>query len=528
MINKQKVLILYNGEYRTFEYCLKSHFPFLATTHFDVSIAFSTWNETTTANPISGLAFQPNWETFPITKSDVQKVFRDHNINLPIHIRMHPRSELSTYAKKYAVEGGKKQLPPIMVSWKLAIKYLQELEKEHGKFDYVFMLRPDLFFPNSGFTFCPQSVKNFINKNLIGVYERRPFRESGFLTDVFFFASSDTIKKYFDHLHTYWINTDTSKRYHWHGWLGEATQKGNFKCVEFPGLVELDHFNEYVNVTWKDQRTKRISHPQINRFPANHNETFADINRKWGIWVKCRNRGLPLDKLRTRIDIKNHLFAFDLDGTLVDTMDLHYDALNDAISITAGKEYVITPEERPQYEGTSTKQKLERLGAEKGLSREHFEMINTRKQQFTRDRIETAVSIDENLQAVFKSIKSGEGNKIVIVTNCIRSTTLLLLEKLGLLELIDEYVCNEDGLKPKPSPDMYKYIIDKLKYEPRKTIIFEDSDTGWHAAINSDANAIRVKSPKDITEALIFKYIAGFLPINQELLITQAEDLTRV
>jgi beta-phosphoglucomutase-like phosphatase (HAD superfamily) len=59
--------------------------------------------------------------------------------------------------------------------------------------------------------------------------------------------------------------------------------------------------------------------------------------------------------------MQNKLVIFDLDGVLIDSRELHYDALNDALA-KIGQEFVITREEHlSTYDGLNTTRKLEIL-----------------------------------------------------------------------------------------------------------------------------------------------------------------------
>jgi len=58
---------------------------------------------------------------------------------------------------------------------------------------------------------------------------------------------------------------------------------------------------------------------------------------------------------------------FDLDGVLIDSRELHYDALNKAL-LDISEEYVIKREEHlSTFDGKSTKTKLNLLTERKGL-----------------------------------------------------------------------------------------------------------------------------------------------------------------
>ena len=63
----------------------------------------------------------------------------------------------------------------------------------------------------------------------------------------------------------------------------------------------------------------------------------------------------------------NKLVIFDLDGVLIDSRDLHFEALNCALG-KVGEKYIITRDEHlKQYDGLPTARKLSMLTANKGL-----------------------------------------------------------------------------------------------------------------------------------------------------------------
>ena len=69
------------------------------------------------------------------------------------------------------------------------------------------------------------------------------------------------------------------------------------------------------------------------------------------------------------IKMLDKLVIFDLDGTLIDSRELHYDALNDALA-QVGPQYIIDREEHlSTYDGLNTTKKLKMLTERKGLDR---------------------------------------------------------------------------------------------------------------------------------------------------------------
>ena len=191
------------------------------------------------------------------------------------------------------------------------------------------------------------------------------------------------------------------------------------------------------------------------------------------------------------------LVIFDLDGVLIESRELHYQSLNDALSSVDAK-YVISREEHlSMYDGLSTTTKLEMLATHKGLDRSKFNQIWQDKQLATFSLIKE-IPVNNQLREMFELLNS-YNIKIAVASNSIRKTIKLALLSLGVMEYVDYYISNEDVKHIKPFPEMYWACMTALDCLPHNTVIIEDSHIGRKAAINSGAHLIPVKDSLDLT-----------------------------
>ena len=196
--------------------------------------------------------------------------------------------------------------------------------------------------------------------------------------------------------------------------------------------------------------------------------------------------------MRISKDIK--AVFFDLDGVLVEAKIIHYDALNEALPA----EFQISWKEHLSiYDGLKTNQKLEMLNERKGLPRSSFQQVWNKKQTITQEKLQT-LKTSKELQKVF-SFLTNEGIKIAVCSNSIRATVVTVLSKLGLIELVDLFISNEDVSNSKPHPEMYWKAMVQFNLNPSEVLIVEDSPHGLKAASNSGAHVLRVKTPADVT-----------------------------
>jgi HAD superfamily hydrolase (TIGR01509 family) len=191
------------------------------------------------------------------------------------------------------------------------------------------------------------------------------------------------------------------------------------------------------------------------------------------------------------------LIVFDLDGVLIDSKQIHFDALNKALFLIDSK-YVITDNEQEKfYEGLPTKQKLKMLNHHKGLPEYCYNEVSENKQVFTKEMLSN-INKDDDLISYFKLIKS-KGINIAVASNSIRETINICLDKLGVYSYIDHIVSNEDVKFPKPHPEMYWKAMSYFGCISDETVIFEDSIVGRLAATDSKATLIEVKNRKDLS-----------------------------
>lgn len=217
------------------------------------------------------------------------------------------------------------------------------------------------------------------------------------------------------------------------------------------------------------------------------------------------------------------LIIFDLDGVLVDTKVLHFESFNLALK-QIDKKFCITKEEQHEvYEGLTTKTKLETLTNTKGLPKSMHSEIWKEKQRITADFL-SKIELDLELYKTIEAIKA-KGIKVAVATNSIRSTAIACLNGLGIIDLIDLVLSNEDVEKPKPSSEIYIKAINYFNTVPDQTLILEDSPVGIVAAQNSGANFIKIGSRKDVTLELLLSRIdddGEYLDISLNVLIPMA------
>jgi len=185
-------------------------------------------------------------------------------------------------------------------------------------------------------------------------------------------------------------------------------------------------------------------------------------------------------------------YLFDLDGTLVIT-DTIYARVWEIIL----KEYNLCIDEiffNNFIKGKSDLNFLKFLLP--NITPENIDKISIEKDKLFKNIIENEkpnILIDGVLE-FFEKIKN---NKIAIVTNCNKNSAEFILKYCNLDKYINLLISANDCTNNKPDPEPYIKAIELLNLDLNKTIIFEDSETGFISAKMSNVpNIILIVSDK--------------------------------
>ncbi len=179
-------------------------------------------------------------------------------------------------------------------------------------------------------------------------------------------------------------------------------------------------------------------------------------------------------------------FLFDLDGTLGDTMPLHYRAWRATLD-PLGAEY---PEELfYEWGGTPTRQIVAQLNERNGLAMPVEETAHQKEEAFLASLPE-ARPIDAVMTFARLQIAGGRGT--AVVTGSTRRVTERILQAIGAADLFAVLVTSEDVARGKPAPDCYLEAARRLGATPAECLVFEDTRIGLAAAAAAGMQAVHV------------------------------------
>ncbi len=178
-------------------------------------------------------------------------------------------------------------------------------------------------------------------------------------------------------------------------------------------------------------------------------------------------------------------YLFDCDGTIVDSMPLHYRAWKKALS-----EWNCPFEETLFYSwgGRPVTEIIAALNEDHGLNMP-VDVVAKRKENLYYELVHELKPIPE----VVEHIEAKHGQiPLAVVSGSRRNSVVHSLTALSLLDKFDVLVCAEDYARGKPAPDCFLTAASQLGIAPKDCLVFEDTDMGIEAATSAGMASVRV------------------------------------
>ena len=181
-------------------------------------------------------------------------------------------------------------------------------------------------------------------------------------------------------------------------------------------------------------------------------------------------------------------YLFDCDGTIVDSMPLHYKAWKQIL----GEWNCEFSEERfYAWGGMPIVEIISTLNKEYGLSMP-VEALAARKESLYFELLPALKPVPEVVEHIFD-----QHGKIplAVVSGSTRDSVVASLTALRLLDRFDALVCAGEYRNSKPHPEAFLLAAEKLGVPPNACLVFEDTDMGIEAATAAGMKSARVPPP---------------------------------
>ena len=181
-------------------------------------------------------------------------------------------------------------------------------------------------------------------------------------------------------------------------------------------------------------------------------------------------------------------YLFDCDGTIVDSMPLHYIAWKQALG-----EWGCTLDEDLFYSwgGKPPVEIIASLNQMHGLKMP-TEAVAERKESLYYSLLPQLKPVSE----VLAHIDAQHGRiPFAVVSGSTRESIVKSLTTVGLLDRFSILVGSEDYTRSKPAPDAFLTAAARLGIAPKDCLVFEDTDMGIQGATAAGMASVRVPQP---------------------------------
>lgn len=170
-------------------------------------------------------------------------------------------------------------------------------------------------------------------------------------------------------------------------------------------------------------------------------------------------------------------YIFDCDGTLVDSMPLHYIAWVEALKLH-GAPFEFTEEVFYAHAGIKEQDVVKILNAQHGTNVDPVG-VDEAKMEIFRRRIPEVKAI----QPVAEFAKSLEGRfPMAVASGSEEPTVRGCLEATGLIHLFETIITPKLVKQGKPAPDMFLLAAERMGIAPSECLVLEDGNSGLEAA----------------------------------------------
>ena len=186
-------------------------------------------------------------------------------------------------------------------------------------------------------------------------------------------------------------------------------------------------------------------------------------------------------------------YIFDCDGTLADTMPLHYQAWSETLQLKLGRPSDFTEDTFYRYGGMPAREIIQRLNKDYGYNLPVEQTTVEKENRF----LELLPGIGPVPEVVEVLKRLGPTARIAVasggLTHIVRDTLAHIGLHVGPNELVKFLVGSDQVKHGKPSPDLFLHAAELLGVPPKRCLVFEDAEPGFLAAEAAGMDHIDVR-----------------------------------
>lgn len=170
-------------------------------------------------------------------------------------------------------------------------------------------------------------------------------------------------------------------------------------------------------------------------------------------------------------------YIFDCDGTLADSMPLHFEAWQQAL-VSHGAPFVFDWDLFVSRAGKTLEVTVQELNQQFSASLDAISVARLQRRIYN-ELMPSVGPIAEVVELVHQLVNR---YPLAVASGGDRTTVEATLANLGILDAFNAVVTAEDVIHGKPAPDMFLLAAERIGVPPENCVVFEDSWLGIEGA----------------------------------------------
>lgn len=181
-------------------------------------------------------------------------------------------------------------------------------------------------------------------------------------------------------------------------------------------------------------------------------------------------------------------YIFDNDGTLALSMGLHFEAWIHAYE-KSGASFTLTREYAQSLAGVCMLETVRRVNEHFGESMDP-EQVVADQEAYYRDNLHR---VPPNPPIVALAKRVAQSHPVGVASGGVWETVTKTLEAIGLRDLFEVVVTQDQVEKSKPAPDLFLEAAKRMGVDPSKCLVIEDGQLGIQAAEAAGMRSILIE-----------------------------------
>ncbi|MEM6823155.1 MAG: HAD family phosphatase [Verrucomicrobiota bacterium] len=184
-------------------------------------------------------------------------------------------------------------------------------------------------------------------------------------------------------------------------------------------------------------------------------------------------------------------FIFDCDGTLADTMPLHFEAWSAALA-EHDVDHLFPETRFYELGGIATSRIVTILNDEHGTDLDAIKLAQRKEAIF----MERLIQMDAIESVKAFALEKASNHPVSVVSGGFKQVVLKTLDLIGMKGVFSPVITPEDVAEGcgKPHPDMFFLAAEKMGVDPAKCVVFEDGQSGIDGAHRAGMATVLIRS----------------------------------